>query len=157
MKVIIASEFAGFPLKTQVLKHLEEAGHEVIDLGQKSEDEKVLYPTVAAAVAKAIQDGVAEKAVLICGTGAGVSVVANKFKGVYCIACESLFTAGKIPIINNANVLAMGNNVVGPGQANDMVDVFLANSFAMDTKPERRAFLQGMFDDVRGIEEENFK
>lgn len=157
MKVIIACEYAGYPLKVQVLKHLREAGHEVIDLGQKTEDEKILYPDVAAAVARAVQDGVAEKAVLICGTGAGVSVVANKFKGVYCIVCESLYTAGKIPIINNANVLAMGGNVVGPGEANDMVDIFLANSFAKGMPQEKRDFLQSMFDDVRRLEEENFK
>ena len=76
---------------------------------------------------------------------------------MYCIACESLYTAGKIPIINNANVLAMGGNVVGPGEANDMVDIFLANSFAKGMPQEKRDFLQSMFDDVRRLEEENFK
>jgi ribose 5-phosphate isomerase B len=157
MKIVISCEFAGLPLKTVVLEYLKEKGHDVLDVGQKTPDEKILYPQAAAALAKVIQTGDYEKGILICGTGAGVSIVANKFKGVYAVACESIFTAQGIPIINNANVLVMGNNVVGSKNAFAMVDKFLANSFAQGESQERKVFLNGMLDDVKKIEDENFK
>ena len=157
MKVIISCENSGFPLKEIVKKYLISAGHEVIDVGRRTEEESVFYPAAAAAAATALQNKVAEKCILICGTGAGVSIVANKFKGVYCVACESLFTANKIPFVNNANVLAMGMNVVGPDNACAMAEAFINNSFAKDATEERRAQLQGFFDDVLKIENENFK
>lgn len=157
MKVVISCEFAGLPLKAAVLEHLKAMGHEVVDVGQKTSDEKVLYPQAAAALAKEIQAGTCEKGILICGSGAGVSIVANKFKGVYAVACESLFTAQGIPIINDANVLAMGSNVVGPKNAFAMVDKFLSNGFAQGESDERKVFLGGMLDDVKKIENENFK
>lgn len=157
MKVILACEFAGYPLKEKVLEHLLACGHEVLDVGQRSADEKVLYPEAAFEAAKALQAGEAEKAIVICGSGAGVSIVCNKFKGVYCVCCESEFTANMIPFINNANALAMGYNTVGKGHALAMVDTFLANGFAKGAAPERAAFLASMFESVQGIEEENFK
>lgn len=157
MKVVISCDFAGYPLKTAVLQYLKDNGYDVIDVGQKSEDEKILYPQAAKALAKVIRQKDADKGILICGTGAGVSIVANKFKGVYAVACESIFTAQGIPIINDANVLAMGNNVVGQKNAFAMVERFLSNSFACNETPERKLFLQGMLQDVKKIEEENFK
>ena len=157
MKVILTCEFAGYPLKAQVLEHLQACGHEVIDVGQKSADEKVTYPEAASAAARALQRGDAEKAVVICGSGAGMSIVCNKFKGVYCVCCESVFTADMIPFINNANALAMGANVVGKGQACAMVDAFLNNSFVKGAAPERAAFLTSLFDGVLKVEAENFK
>lgn len=157
MKVVISCEFAGFPLKSAVLDHLKEMGHEVVDVGQKSANEKVLYPQAAEALAKVIQAGTCEKGIIICGSGAGVSITANKFKGVYAVACESIFTAQGIPMINNANVLAMGNNVVGVKNAFAMVDKFLENSFALGESSERKIFLRGMLDDVKKFENENFK
>lgn len=157
MKVVIACEFAGFPLKSAVLEYLKSQGHEVLDVGQKSAEEKVLYPQAAAALAKVIQAGEYKKGILICGSGAGVSIVANKFKGVYAVACESVFTAKGIPVINDANVLTMGNNVVGPKNAFAMVDCFLNGTFAGGETPERKVFLSGMLADVKKIENENFK
>jgi len=157
MKIVISCEFAGYPLKAAVLEYLKQQGHEILDVGQKSPDEKILYPQAAAALAKVIQQGEYKKGILICGSGAGVSIVANKFKGVYAVACESIFTAQSIPIINNANVLVMGSNVVGPKNAFAMVDKFLANSFALGETPERKEFLAGMLEDVKRIEDENFK
>lgn len=157
MKVILSCEFAGYPLKDLVLGHLQECGHEVIDVGQKSADEKVLYPDAAAAAARALQRGEAEKAIVICGSGAGMSIVCNKFKGVYCVCCESVFTANMIPFINNANALAMGGNVVGKGNAFAMIDAFLENGFGKGATAERAAFLASMFDSVQKLEAENFK
>ena len=157
MKVVLSSEFTAFSLKNLIFNHLVQQGHEVMDVGQTSEEEKILYPEAAARLAKTIQSGQAEKGILVCGTGAGVSIVANKFKGVYAVACESIFTARKIPIINHANVLALGSNVVGPGNAFSMIDIFLESTFALDETEERKEFLEGMFCSVKEIENENFK
>lgn len=157
MKVVIASEFAGFPLKCFVLNYLKTKGYDVTDVGQQTEEDQMLYPQAAKNLALAIQSGDYEKGILICGSGAGVSIVANKFKGVYAVACESVFTAQGIPVINHANVLTMGHNVVGPKNACAMAEKFLSNGFAQGETPERKAFLTGMLNDVKQIEDENFK
>ena len=123
MKVAIASEASSFQLKEQVKKHILDLGYEVVDAGQQSEEENVLYYEAAANLAKKIQSGECERGIVFCGTGAGASLIANKFKGVYCVACESIFTAEKISLINNANVLAMGSRVVSFDMACEMADV----------------------------------
>lgn len=152
MKVAITSDFSGYVLKEQVKSHLQEAGYEVIDLGPESPEDKVLYPAAGSRMGETIQKKKAERGILICGTGGGVSVVANHYQGVYCIACESKFTAARISVVNNANVLAMGANVIGPGNACEMTDEFLNSSFCKDCDPERKEFLSGMFSDVQKIE-----
>lgn len=157
MKVILSCEFAGFPLKEHVLTHLKESGHEVLDVGQLTADKQMTYAPAAAAAARALQQGKAEKAIVICGSGAGVSIVCNKFKGVYCVACESVYTANLIPFINNANALALGANVVGKGQALAMVDAFLQNSFVKDATPERAAFLRTLLDEAQKVEQEQYQ
>lgn len=157
MKVVIASEFAGFGLKTAVLQHLKEEGHEVLDVGQQLAEEKVLYPQAAAALAAVIQKGDYAKGILICGSGAGVGIVANKFKGVYAVPCESIFTADGICLVNNANVITMGGNVVGSKNAFAMVDAFLNGSFAKNCDSARADFLAGMLAMVKKIEDKNFK
>lgn len=157
MKIAIASDFSGFPLKEVLANHLTDLDHEVIDLGQFNEEEVFLYPQAATLIANAIQDEVCEKAIVICGTGAGVSIVANKFKGVYCVACESVYTAESISIINDANVLALGNNVIGHKNALKIVDAYLSTEFALGFSKERTNFLKNMLDDVRDIEGVNFK
>lgn len=157
MKVAISCEFAGYPLKKLVKEHLLECGHEVIDVGQLDEIHTIKYPEAAANLARCLQNKESEKGVLICGSGAGVSIVANKFKGIYAVACESLFAAQNIPIINDANVITMGYNMVGRNNAFAMVDAFLAGNFAKDCTPERRQFLADMLADVKRIENENLK
>ncbi len=157
MKVVIASEFAGYPLKQIVKDYLISSGHDVTDVGQVDENKKMLYPEASKNLAKAIQTGKYDKGIVICGSGAGVSIVCNKFKGVYAVACESMFTAKGIPQINNANVLAMGNNVVGSKNACAMVDLFLERYFAYGESEERKEFLTGMLNSVKEIEKENFK
>lgn len=154
MKIVITSDFSGYVLKEAVKEYLVGLGHEVVDLGPESVDDKVLYPAAGSRMGKAIQDKVAEKGILICGTGGGVSVVANRYQGVYCIACESKFTAARISVVNNANVLAMGANVVGPGNAFEIVDEFINSHFCMGCDEDRTKFLTGMFEDVQQIERE---
>lgn len=156
MKVLIASEGAGYALKEAVKAHLLNSGHEVIDVGM-TEGNPATYPQAGAAIARALQQGVAEKAIAICGSGAGVCVAANKFKGVYAVTCESVFTAQGIPVINDANVLAMGGNVVAPGNACAMADAYLAASFVQGFAAEKAAYVAGLLDDLKAIEDENFK
>lgn len=157
MKVIVSSEVSGYSLKEEVVRYLKDKGYDVLEVGQMKNGPTVYYPEAASEVARMILGKQAEKAILICGTGAGVSIVANKFKGIYCVACESLFTAGKISFVNNANVLAMGRNVVGLGQAFAMADAFLESGFAKNASPERRDELQGYLNRVIKIEDENFR
>lgn len=108
MKVVIASETSSYELKEAVKKHLVELGYEVLDVGAQSASDGTLYFQSASALARVIQRGEAERGIVMCGTGGGASLICNAFKGVYCVACESVFTAEKIGLINNANVLAMG-------------------------------------------------
>lgn len=157
MKIVIASDFAGFPLKEALKKHLVSEGHEVEDVGQTCENEKVVYVDAVRNLAKEIQEGNCERGIVCCGTGAGVSIAANKFKGIYCVACESLFTAPKTAVVNNANVLAMGSRICAPDNACEMTDAWLGESFLKGFSPERAEFVGGLFIKLQTMEKENFK
>jgi ribose 5-phosphate isomerase B len=156
MKVVIASDASGFRLKEAVKKHLIENGHEVADKGQLSENEPVMYYDAVESLAKTIQSGEFEKGIVICGTGAGVSLTANKFKGIYCVACESIFTAERISLINNANVLAMGENVVSYYMAGEMADKFLSQKWCDGFDAARRERNENGYAKLKKIEKENY-
>ena len=153
MKVAIACEASSFQLKEQVKKHILDLGYEVVDAGQQSEED-VLYYEAAANLAKKIQSGECERGIVFCGTGAGASLIANKFKGVYCVACESIFTAEKISLINNANVLAMGSRVVSFDMACEMAERFLAGRWCEGFAEQRRKNNERGYEVLRQIEEE---
>ncbi len=157
MKLAVASDFAGFSLKEAVKAHLVERGHEVVDLGQQTADQEMVYVDAAANLARAVQSGACERGIVMCGTGGGVSILANKFKGIYCVACESLFTAPKSAVLNHANVLAMGGRAIGPANACEMVDAWLDASFCGGFAPERACFVGGLFERLQAIEAENLK
>ena len=157
MKLIIGSDFAGFQLKEEIKQYLLQNGHQVEDLGQLEEEGMTPYFKVAAAVAKRLQEKTADKAILVCGTGAGMCIVANKFKGVYAVACESIYTARKTSIVNDANVLALGGRVVGGNHAVEMVESWLPLNFLEGFPAERHQFLTDALASVRAIEDENFK
>ena len=157
MKIGISSDFAGFRLKEKVRQHLIDKGHEVLPFGVLSEDKYKGYVDAATELATAVQNGEVERGVIFCGTGAGVSVACNKFKGIYCIACESLFTAPKTAEINKANILAMGENVVTPAMAFEMVDSWIARNFGDDCDDARKSRLDGLFDELKALEDRNFK
>ena len=154
MKVAIACEASSFQLKEQVNKHILYLVYEVLDAGQQSEEENVLYYEAAANLAKKIQSGECERGIVFCGTGAGASLIANKFKGVYCVACESIFTAEKISLINNANVLAMGSRVVSFDMACEMAERFLAGRWCEGFAEQRRKNNERGYEVLRQIEEE---
>ncbi len=128
MIIMFASDHAGFELKELLAQRAREGGHEVRDLGPASED-PVDYPDFAHNLATRIAAGEAERGVLICGTGVGMSIVANRHRGVRAALCHDAFTAEMARRHNNANVLCMGGRTTGPGVAIQMLDIFLATPF----------------------------
>lgn len=138
MKVVIASDFSGFRLKEAVKKHIIELGYDVTDVGAQTEEDQTLYYVASSNAAKCIQEGKADKGIVVCGTGAGVSMIANKFRGVYAVACESVYTAEKISLINNANVLAMGEKVVSYAMGAEMAEKYLAGNWCEGFELQRK-------------------
>lgn len=133
----IGCDHGGFELKQEILKHLDERGIVYRDFGCYNTD-SVDYPVYAKQVCKAIQDGECEKGILICGTGIGISITANKQKGIRAALCTDCFMAEATRLHNDANVLALGGRVVGTGLANKIVDTFLDTPFSGDERHMRR-------------------
>lgn len=127
-KITIGSDHAGYALKVKIIPHLRDLGWEVLDVGTDSEA-SCDYPVFADAVCKNIQNGVTELGILICGTGIGMSMAANKHRGIRAAACSDVFSARLTRQHNNANVLCFGERVVGYGVACDLIDAFLNAEF----------------------------
>ena len=158
MKLAIASDLSGFPLAREIVKHLKE-NHpeiEVIDFGIESADAPQPYFIQAPKVAKAVQKGEAEKGILICGTGQGMAIVANKHKGVYACVVDDVFSAERSKIVNNANVITMGGWITAPFLGTQIVDAWLAMSFTQKME-FKKDFLTNAFNKVIEIEQEMFK
>ncbi len=128
MKIVIASDHAGLRLKVDLIEAIREAGHEVEDLGAYS-GESVDYPDFASRASKQVAGGEADRGVLVCGTGIGMSIVANKHKGVRAALCTSEFEARMARAHNDANMLCLGQRVVGPGLGRAICEAFLAEPF----------------------------
>ena len=135
--IALGSDHGGFELKQEVKKYLEEQGIAYKDYGCDSE-EAVDYPVYGKTVANAVASGECEKGILICGTGIGISITANKVKGIRCALCSDCFSAEATRLHNDANILAMGGRVVGAGLAVKIVDTFLNTPFAGDERHIRR-------------------
>ena len=133
----IGSDHGGYELKQAVIKHLEEKGHAVKDYGCYSE-ESCDYPVYAKAVAEGILKDEVKQGILICGTGIGISITANKIKGIRAALCGDTFSARATREHNNANILALGARVTGEGLALDIVDTFLETKFSNDERHIRR-------------------
>lgn len=129
MKIAVASDHGGFPLKERISRELRDWGHEMLDLGTNSAD-AVDYPDYAQAVARAVLDGRAERAILLCGSGAGACVAANKFRGIRAATCHDAFSAHQCVEDDNVNVLCLGARVVGPELAVDLVRTYLNATFS---------------------------
>ncbi len=128
MKIAIGSDHAGFPLKERIKEFLVEKGHEVIDFGTTSR-ESTHYPLFAKDVSLAVQSGEAERGILVCGTGIGMSITANKFRGVRAALCCNEYMARMSRLHNDANVLCLGDRVLGEDLALAIVDVWLETPF----------------------------
>ena len=135
--IALGCDHGGYELMQEVKKHLEERGLEYKDFGCNG-PESLDYPDYGKKVAQAIVDGECEKGILICGTGIGISITANKFKGIRAALCTDCFTAEATRLHNDANILAMGGRVVGPGLALKIVDTFLDTPFSGDERHIRR-------------------
>ncbi len=135
--IALGCDHGGYALMQEVKKHLEERGLEYNDFGCYSE-ESVDYPVYAKKAAKAVAKGDCDKGILICGTGIGISIAANKVKGIRAALCHDCFSAQATREHNNANMLAMGARVIGPGLALMIVDTFLDTPFSNDERHIRR-------------------
>ena len=126
--IAIGCDHGGFALKQKIMQHLEARGLEYFDCGTYSSD-SCDYPIYAKAVAKAVASGECERGILICGTGIGVSITANKVPGIRCALCNDVYSAKMARHHNDANVLAMGGRVLGFGPAGEIVRAFVETGF----------------------------
>jgi len=131
--IAIGSDHGGYGLKQEIIGYLKENNLEYKDYGTYTPD-SCDYPVYAKKVARAILDGECDKGILICGTGIGISITANKFKGIRAALCHDCFSAQATREHNDANIVAMGARVVGPGLAIKIVDTFLNTEFSGDER-----------------------
>lgn len=135
--IAIGSDHGGFELKNEIMRHLEERGIEYKDYGTYTAD-SCDYPVYGKAVAHAVADGECEYGIIICGTGIGISMAANKIHGIRAAVCGDCFSAEATRLHNNANILALGARVTGPGLALKIVDTFLDTPFSNEERHIRR-------------------
>ncbi len=135
--IAIGSDHGGYELKLEIIRHLQERGFEVKDYGCDSTD-SCDYPIYAQAVGNAVAGGECELGILICGTGIGMSMAANKIDGVRAALCSDCFSAKATKEHNNANVLCMGARTLGPGLALMITDIFVDTPFSNDERHIRR-------------------
>ncbi|WP_310604413.1 ribose 5-phosphate isomerase B [Anaerosporobacter sp.] len=131
--IALGCDHGGYDLKKEIIQYLESKNIPYKDLGCDS-TEAVDYPVYARKVTDAILSGECEKGILICGTGIGISIAANKVKGIRAALCHDVFSAEATRLHNNANILAMGGRIVGPGLAIKIVDTFLHTDFSNDER-----------------------
>jgi len=155
-RIAIVSDKSGYPLKTAVAEYLASRDDvEVIDFGLNGPDESEPYDGQAPKVARAIQKGDADCGVLICGTGQGMGIVANKFKGVYAVVADSIFAAERGKIINNANAITMGGWITAPFLGIQIVKAWLDAEFTVGMD-DRAEWLKAAYGRVQKLEDENF-
>ena len=128
MKIAFGSDHAGFEYKQDLMAHARELGHEVIDLGTYTKD-SCDYPVYGKAVATAVANGEADRGILVCGTGFGISLAANRVKGIRCVNASEELTVKMSRHHNNSNMLSIGARVVGPDKAVSLMDTFLTEEF----------------------------
>jgi ribose 5-phosphate isomerase B len=137
MRIALSADHAGFDLKQELLARLTQQGHDVLDLGTHSRA-PVDYPDSAEAVAKTLRDGQADRGLLVCGSGAGVSIAANKFPGLRAAVCHDTYSAHQAVEHDDMNVLCLGARIVGSALALEIVTAFLSARFAGDDRFRRR-------------------
>jgi ribose 5-phosphate isomerase B len=137
VKIAIGADHAGFPLKKQIAEQLRNDGHEVLDLGTHS-IQSVDYPDIARAVGEALQAGKAHRGLLICGSGVGSSVAANKMRGIRAAVCHDTYSAHQGVEHDDMNVLCLGSRVIGPELARELVNAFVSATFIGEERYRRR-------------------
>lgn len=157
MNILLGADKGGFAVKQAISEHLKELGVEYEDIGVYSLDKPIPFTSLASEVGKRIQSGEAAKAILVCGTGMGMAITANKYKGVRAAAIESQYAAMYSRKINDANVLCLGGFIIGPTMACEIVDTFLDTEFVQDFPQWRIDFLNSQKAALEEIEKHNFK
>ncbi len=137
MRIVIGSDHAGFPLKEDLSASIRQLGHQVVDVGTHS-TEAVDYPDYAEALSKTLLDGQAERGVLICGSGVGASVAANKLPGIRAGLCHDTYSAHQGVEHDDMNVLVLGGRVIGPELARELVTAYLGATFTGEERHRRR-------------------
>jgi ribose 5-phosphate isomerase B len=137
MRLALSSDHAGYELKRDLAAILGQKGHAVLDLGTHS-TAPVDYPDAAESVAQALRNGDADRGIIVCGSGAGVSIAANKFPGIRAAVCHDTYTAHQAVEHDDMNVLCLGSRVIGASLAQDIVASFLGASFSGESRHQRR-------------------
>ena len=156
-KILLGSDKSGYELKEAIKEHLAGKGYEVTDCGTTDINEPKGYFIVAPAAAEKVSRKEFEKAILICGTGMGMAIVANKYQGVYAAVCENTYAAEKARAINDANILTLGGWITGSIAGCDIADKFLGTGFTENLEEWRQEFLRNAREKVKGIEAEIYK
>ena len=138
MKIAIASDHAGYPLKAALLPYLKKLGHEALDLGTDSPDKSVDYPDFAAAAGRAVVSGRAERGIVVCGSGVGACVAANKLKGVRAGLCHDTYSAHQGVEHDDINVLCLGARIIGEALAFEITAAFVNARFSKEERHSRR-------------------
>lgn len=138
MRVAVSADHAGFPLKATVITELQRLGHQIVDAGGDGTNPLDDYPDYSKAVAQAVASGAAERGVIVCGSGVGASVAANKVRGIRCALCHDSFSARQGVEDDNMNVLALGARVIGPALTSDLVRIFMQATFSGQERHARR-------------------
>ena len=137
MRIAVSADHAGYVLKQELAAKLTQQGHEILDLGTHSAA-PVDYPDSAEAVAVALRDKQADRGIIVCGSGAGVSIAASKFPGIRAAVCHDTYTAHQAVEHDDMNVLCLGSRVVGPSLALEVTTAFLAATFSGEDRHQRR-------------------
>lgn len=156
MKIAIGADGYGFPLKEAIKEYLISKGYEVDDYGVNSSSDPAPYYETADNIAKKVSDGEFERAILVCGTGMGMSIIANKHPGIYAAVCESIFAAEKARSINNSNILTLGSMVTTDAVAKDIVDTWLNTKFTEGWDESIQEWLKNSMDDISSLENKQF-
>lgn len=138
MKLALASDHAGYPLKQELVEYLQSRGHEVLDLGVNTDKVPSDYPDASLAVGTAVLDGRAERGIVICGSGVGASVAANKIHGIYAAVCHDTYSAHQGVEHDRMNVLCMGSRIIGSEVAYELADAFIAARISDEERHKRR-------------------
>jgi ribose 5-phosphate isomerase B len=137
MEIALATDHGGFSLKKEIKECIEASGHTVVDLGTNS-DVSVDYPDYAEKLGRAITNGQAERGILICGSGVGASIAANKINGIYAAVCHDTYSAHQGVEHDNMNVLCLGARIIGPAMAKELVQAFISAVFSNEERHVRR-------------------
>lgn len=151
MKIAVAGDHAGYPLKQVILEELQEGGHEVIDLGTHDPEQPDDYPDFARLACETVRSGGAQRAVVVCGSGVGVTVAANKFPGIRAGLCHDHYSAHQGVEHDDMNVLCLGARIIGQEAAREIVQAFIGAAYTGEARHARR------LDKVRQIEAQFLK